>query len=68
VHPGFRLAASLVLVVLGIVAAVQAWWRWAQIERAVRCGEPLPAPVLSMVLAAGCAVTAVVVFVGFLLR
>lgn len=68
VHPGFRLAAAVLLIVLGIVAAVQAWWRWGQIERAVRCGTPLPAPVLSLVIAAGCGVTAVLVLLGLLLR
>jgi putative membrane protein len=68
VHPGFRLAAALVLVVLGIVAAVQAWWRWGLVERAVRCGTPLPAPVLTVAIAAGCVVAALLVFVGILLR
>jgi putative membrane protein len=68
VHPGFRLAAALVLVVLGIVAAVQAWWRWGLVERAVRCGAPLPAPVLTVAIAAGCVVAALLVFVGILLR
>ncbi len=68
VHPGVRLAAALLLIVLGLLAAVQAWWRWGQVERAVRCAAPLPAPVLSVVIAAGCAVTALLVIVGILLR
>jgi len=68
VHPGFRFAASLVLVVVGVAAAVQSWWRWGQVERAVRCGEPLPASVLGVVVAGGCAVAAVLMFVGILLR
>jgi putative membrane protein len=68
VHPGFRLAASLLLILLGVVAAVQAWWRWAQVERAMRCTEPLPAAALTVVLAVGCAVAAVLVLVGVLVR
>ena len=68
VHPGFRLVAALVLVLLGILSAVQAWWRWGQIERAVRRGAPLPAPVLSVVIAGGCAVTALLVLAGILLQ
>lgn len=68
VHPGFRIAASLVLVLLGIGSAVQAWWRWGQVERAVRCKTPLPAPVMTMLIAAGSAVAAVLVLVGLLLR
>ena len=68
VHPGFRRAAAAVLVLLGVLSAVQAWWRWGQIERAVRRGVPLPAPVLSVVITAGCVVTALLVLVGILLR
>jgi putative membrane protein len=68
VRPGFRLAASLVLIVLGILTAVHAWWRWAQVERAVRRGLPLPAPVLTVAIAVGSAVTALLVLVGILLR
>lgn len=68
IHPGLRLVASLTLIALGVVAAVQAWWRWGQVERAVRCSEPLPAPVLTVVMAVGCVVTALLVFVGILLR
>ena len=67
VHPGFRRVAALLLIVLGILAAVQAWRRWGRIERAVRCGEPLHAPVLSVVIAAGCGVTALLLLVGLLL-
>ena len=67
VHPGFRRVPALLLIVLGILAAVQAWRRWGRIERAVRCGEPLPAPVLSVVIAAGCGVTALLLLVGLLL-
>jgi putative membrane protein len=68
IHPGFRLAASLLLILLGILAAVQAWWRWGQVERAVRRGEPLPAPALSVVITAGSVMTALLVLVGILLR
>jgi putative membrane protein len=68
VRPGFRIVASLVLVLLGIGTAVQAWWRWGQVERAVRCKAPLPAPVMTVLIAAGSAVAAVLVLVGLLLR
>ena len=68
VRPGFRLAASLLLIVLGILLAVQAWRRWGQVERAVRCGAPLPAPALTVVIAAGSAVSSVLVLLGIVLR
>lgn len=41
-QPGFRLAASVVLVVGGIGCAAQAWFGWARVERALREGRPLP--------------------------
>ena len=68
VHPGFRLAASLVLIIVGVVLAAWAWWRWAQVERAVRCGSPLPAPVLTVLVAAGSALASLLVLVGALVR
>jgi putative membrane protein len=68
VDPGFRLAASLVLITLGITTAIQAWWRWGQVERAVRRASPLPAPVLTAVIAGGSAVSSVLVLLGILLR
>jgi putative membrane protein len=68
VHPGFRLAASLVLIIVGVVLAAWAWWRWGQVERAVRCGAPLPAPVLTVLVAAGSALASLLVLVGALVR
>src|SRR5215213_3299895 len=41
---GLRLASSVLLVVLGILAAVQAWWGWATTERSLRRRRPLPSP------------------------
>jgi len=68
VHPGFRLAASLVLVVVGVAAAVQSWWRWGQVERAVRCAAPLPGGVMTVLLTVGSAATSILVLLGVLLR
>lgn len=55
------LAAALVL--LGIVCAAASWWRWASAERAIRRREPLPSPLLGLVLALGSVVIGVVVLV-----
>jgi len=46
-----RLAASMVLVIAGIVLPVIAWLDWAQVERAMRLGRPLPHPPTGIVLA-----------------
>ena len=68
VHPGLRLAASLLLLVLAVAAPVQAWRGWARTERAVRREEPLPAPVLAGPLAAGVLVAVLLLLLGTVLR
>ena len=60
VQPVLRLAASVLLILVGILTPVQAWSGWATTERAMRLGRPLPAPRLAILLAvvvvAGCLV------------
>lgn len=67
-HPDFRLAASLVLVIAGILTPALAWLDWARTERALRRALPLPATLLGPLLA--CAVTAagVLVLLAILIR
>ncbi len=67
-QPGLRLAASLVLLALGLLTPVQAWRGWSSDERAMRLGEPLAAPVLALPLAAGCTLAGALVVLGLLLR
>jgi len=49
-HTGLRLAASIVLITLGILTPFQAWAGWARTERALRKSTPLPNAPLSMPL------------------
>ncbi|WP_432546257.1 DUF202 domain-containing protein [Kineococcus sp. SYSU DK004] len=67
-QPGLRLAASLLLVVLGLATPVQAWRGWARDERALRRAEPLASPVLAAPLAAGVLLAGVLVLLGVLWR
>ena len=67
-QPGFRLAASIVLVVTGIGTPIQAWLGWMSIERALREGRPLPSPALALPVALSVLVVGVLVGLGFLLR
>lgn len=46
-HPAFRLAASLVLILAGIATPIQAWIGWMRTERALRLNSPLPSPALA---------------------
>lgn len=66
VEAGLRLAAAVVLVVLGALAPVVAWWGWARAERAMRRGDPLPAPVGFVLLVVGVAVAGALVLIGLL--
>ncbi|MBT8163593.1 MULTISPECIES: YidH family protein [Arthrobacter] len=68
IHSGFRLAASLMLIVSGILAPVQAWTGWKKTERALRDGSALPSAPLSLPLAVLMAAVGVLVLLGVLLR
>lgn len=49
------------LIGLGVICAVASWVRWARSERAMRRNEPLPASGLTVALALGVVLVAVVV-------
>jgi len=63
-YPGLRLAASLVLLALGLALPVVAWWHWGRVEKAMRKGMSLPAPHLGLPLALGVLVVGVLVALG----
>lgn len=65
-HPGFRLAASLVLLAFGLAAPPVAWWQWVAVETAMRGDSHMPAPRLGLPLAAGVLAVAVLVALGVL--
>ena len=68
IQPGFRIATAAVLIVAGILSALQAWFGWARIERAMRMSLPLPASPLNAPLVVLVIAVAVLVALGFLLR
>ena len=55
---------ALLLVVLGLLAPVQAWFRWASTERALRLARPLPAFASGPLLVVGLVVVGVLLVVG----
>jgi putative membrane protein len=57
---GGRRLIGIPLIVLGAVLAVASYRRWDMNERAMRLGRPLPPSRLSLLLAIGIAVVAVV--------
>lgn len=61
-----RRVLSGLLVVLGVVAAVVAWVRWATAERAIRRRQPLPSFGFAMLFTLGLVITGlVVIMVGY---
>jgi putative membrane protein len=67
-QPGLRLAASVLLIVLGLLTPVQAWFAWSRDERAMRQGRPLGASLMIAPLAVGTFVTGGLLITGLLLR
>lgn len=66
-HPGLRLAASLLLIVAGILTPLQAWIGWARTERALRLDRPLPSALLAAPVGAVVIVVGVLVLLGIVL-
>lgn len=67
-QPGLRLAASLVLIVAGLIVPVLAWREWSRTERALRAASPLPGSATGFALAATVVVVGVLVLLGVVLR
>lgn len=68
IHGGFRLAASALLIVAGIVAPAQAWSGWKKSERALRTGSPLPSSPFALPIAILLTTVGVLVLLGVLLK
>ncbi len=66
-HPGARLAASVLLILGGAMVALQAWFGWVRTERALRLGAALPPALGSLPLVAIVVAAALLVLGGVLL-
>jgi putative membrane protein len=68
VLPGFRLAASALLIITGASTPLQAWFGWKLTELALRLGRPLPPAFLARILALVLAITGCLILLGVVLR
>ena len=68
VTPGLRIAASVVLLVLGAAVPVLAWFTWMAVERALRQSLPLPSSRVALPVAVGIGSAAILLCLGILLR
>lgn len=67
-NPGWRLAASLVLMLAGMATPMLAWVNWARTERALRASVPLPSSLLGPALAVAVTLAGVLLLVSALTR
>ena len=68
IHPGFRLAASLLLLIAGLVTPIQAWFGWKRTESALRLEAPLPSAPLTIFLTVVVTAVGILVLIGVLVR
>ena len=66
-HPGFRLVASILLIVAGMLTPLQAWIGWMRTERALRLNTPLPSAGLALPLGVIVVVTGILVLLAVVL-
>jgi putative membrane protein len=67
-QPTLRLAASIILLVLGLTVPMLSWYTWGRVERALRLSSPLPGSSVGLPVALGVAVVGVLVLLGILTR
>ncbi|QPK83223.1 DUF202 domain-containing protein [Corynebacterium qintianiae] len=66
IPPGLRTVAAAVVILLGMAISLGAALRWVRVERAMRRGDPLPAPAIIPALGIGIFIASAVVFMGLL--
>jgi len=63
-QPGFRAAASVVLILGGVASGLQAWFGWVQVEGALRERRPMPFPPMLAILPGVLTVAAALILLG----
>ena len=66
--PEIRKTIAVLLLLLGLVTGGGSFFRWLNVERAMRRQSPLPAPLIAPILAAGGALVAAVLIVFVIWR
>ena len=67
-QPALRMSASIILLALGLLVPVLAWFTWGNVERALRRGAPLPGSNVALPVVLGVAAVAVLILLGILTR
>lgn len=64
ISPVLNLASAVILITLGTLTPVYAWFGWARIERAMRASRPLPSPRLAGPLGVGVGLVGLLLIIG----
>lgn len=67
IHPVLRFLASMVFILIAMIAAGYSWWSWMRNERALRHGRVLPGPSLGVIVVGGVLIASALIVVGLLL-
>lgn len=67
IRPELRLVASITLLLLGVLAAGQAWTGWTRSETAMRRHTALPGPAPAAILVIGVILAAALIVIGLFL-
>lgn len=67
IQPDLRMAAAIVFIALGLIAAVLSWMSWALTESAMRVGRALPGALLPFVIMVGVVVAILLIGLGSVL-
>ena len=68
IQPDLRRAAAVLLLVLGFIVPVLAWFTWATVERALRRSMPLPGSKVALPVALGVSAATALLILGVLTR
>jgi putative membrane protein len=66
-QPVLRLAAAILLIILGTIVPLLAWVTWGTIERAMRSETPLPGSLVALPVGIGVTLVGVLIALGTLL-
>jgi putative membrane protein len=68
IAPVFRIGASVLLILAGLLAPLQAWFGWTTTERALRQSRPLSSARLALPMAVIVMAVGVLVMIGVVVR
>lgn len=66
-QPDLKFAASLVLIIAGVITPVLAWFSWIRSEKAMRLNTPLPASLLAPAVGIAVTIAGILIVIATLL-